>query len=105
MSTNIAAFAGRTLWATAFIGDELNAAGAITVIHARQGGLAEMTAENRNIDDCDLVMRHTVALPHAPRPEDWPAMRFNIGFSFNPSWILQRKSKARSTEKLQRLVR
>jgi primary-amine oxidase len=33
-----------------------------------------MTAGNRNIDDCDLVMWHTVGLTHVPRPEDWPVM-------------------------------
>ena len=69
-----AAFASHNLWATPFAEDELSAAGPSTVMHAGQGGLAEMTAGNRNIDDCDLVMWHTVALTHVPRPEDWPVM-------------------------------
>jgi primary-amine oxidase len=69
-----AAFASHNLWATPFVEDELSAAGPSTVMHTGQGGLAEMTAKNRNIDDCDLVMWHTVALTHVPRPEDWPVM-------------------------------
>ena len=69
-----AAFASHNLWATPYAEDELSAAGPSTVMHAGQGGLADMTAGNRNIDDCDLVMWHTVGLTHVPRPEDWPVM-------------------------------
>ena len=43
-------------------------------MHEGQQGLPELTAENRDISDCDLVMWHTVAVTHVPRPEDWPVM-------------------------------
>jgi primary-amine oxidase len=69
-----AAFANHNLWATPFAEEELSAAGPNTVMHAGQGGLAEMTAGNRNIENCDLVMWHTVGVTHVPRPEDWPVM-------------------------------
>ena len=81
-----AAFASHNLWATPFSEGEFSAAGPNTVMHAGQGGLAEMTAENRNIDDCDLVVWHTVGLTHVPRPEDWPVMPVEYtGFHLIPS--------------------
>lgn len=95
-----AAFACHNLWATPFNEDELSAAGANTVMHAGQGGLAEVTAGDRNIEDCDLVMWHTVALTHVPRPEDWPVMPVEytgfhlipVGFfDQNPTLDLPRK--------------
>ena len=80
-----AAFASHNLWATPFNEDELSAAGPNTVMHAGQGGLAELTAGNRDIEDCDLVMWHTVALTHVPRPEDWPVMPVEYtGFHLMP---------------------
>ena len=69
-----AAFAQNHLWATPFTEGEFAAAGPHTVMHAGQGGLQEMTQDDRDISECDLVMWHTVALTHVPRPEDWPVM-------------------------------
>jgi primary-amine oxidase len=95
-----AAFARHNLWATPYSEDEVSAAGANTVMHAGQGGLAELTAGNRDIADCDLVMWHTVALTHVPRPEDWPVMPVEytgfhlipVGFfDQNPTLDLPRK--------------
>ena len=68
-----AAFARHNLWATHYAEDEMSAAGPLTVMH-QGGGLPEYTANNRDISDCDLVMWHTVAITHVPRPEDWPVM-------------------------------
>lgn len=68
-----AAFGRHHLWATPFADDEMSAAGANTVMH-KGGGLPEYTKNNRDIADCDLVMWHTVAVTHVPRPEDWPVM-------------------------------
>ena len=95
-----AAFARHNLWATPYTEGEFSAAGPNTVMHEGQGGLVEMTAGNRNIDDCDLVMWHTVALTHVPRPEDWPVMPVEytgfhlipVGFfNQNPTLDLPRK--------------
>jgi primary-amine oxidase len=95
-----AAFASHNLWATPYTEGELSAAGPHTVMHSGQGGLAELTAGNRDIEDCDLVMWHTVALTHVPRPEDWPVMPveytgFNLipvgFFNQNPALDLPRK--------------
>jgi len=69
-----AGFGKHHLWATPYVDGELHAAGPYTVMHEGQQGLPELTAGNRDISDCDLVMWHTVALTHVPRPEDWPVM-------------------------------
>ena len=69
-----AAFGKHHLWATPYADGELHAAGPYTVMHEGQRGLPEITADNRDIRNCDLVMWHTVAITHVPRPEDWPVM-------------------------------
>ncbi len=69
-----AGFGQHHLWATPFAADETSAAGQRTVMHQGQGGLPELTEANRDITQCDLVMWHTVAVTHVPRPEDWPVM-------------------------------
>ena len=69
-----AGFGKHHLWATPYVDGEIHAAGPYTVMHEGQQGLPEITAANRDISDCDLVMWHTVAVTHVPRPEDWPVM-------------------------------
>ena len=86
-----AAFAQNHLWATPFKEGEFPAAGSHTVMHARQGGLQEMTQDDRDISECDLVMWHTVALTHVPRPEDWPVMPVEYtGFHLIPVGFFDR---------------
>lgn len=72
--TKRAGFGKHQLWATPYADGELHAAGPYTVMHDGQNGLPKLTASNRDIGECDLVMWHTVALTHVPRPEDWPVM-------------------------------
>lgn len=86
-----AAFAQNHLWATPFAEGEFAAAGPHTVMHAGQGGLQEMTQNDRDISECDLVMWHTVALTHVPRPEDWPVMPVEYtGFHLIPVGFFDR---------------
>lgn len=86
-----AAFAQNHLWATPFVEDEFAAAGPHTVMHAGQGGLQDMTKDDRDIAACDLVMWHTVALTHVPRPEDWPVMPVEYtGFHLIPVGFFDR---------------
>ena len=80
-----AGFGKHHLWATPYADGELHAAGPYTVMHEGQQGLPELTANNRDISDCDLVMWHTVAVTHVPRPEDWPVMPVEYcGFQLIP---------------------
>lgn len=69
-----AGFGKHHLWATPYSDTELGAAGDHTVMHSGEGGLPELTSGDRDISECDLVMWHTVAVTHVPRPEDWPVM-------------------------------
>ena len=81
----------RTTCGTPYDDDELFAAGPYTVMHSGQGGLPELTASNRDISECDLVMWHTVALTHVPRPEDWPVMPVEYtGFHLIPVGFFDR---------------
>ncbi|MFL2833830.1 MAG: primary-amine oxidase [Alphaproteobacteria bacterium] len=69
-----ASFAKHNLWATPFNEEEQSAGGAYPVMHNGQGGLEDITSNDRDISNCDLVMWHTFGLTHVPRPEDWPVM-------------------------------
>ncbi len=69
-----AGFGRHHLWATPYTDEELFASGPYTVMHHGQKGLPDITKGNRDISDCDLVVWHTVAVTHIPRPEDWPVM-------------------------------
>ena len=86
-----AGFAKHHVWATPYTPDELGAAGQYTVMHQGQGGLPEMTQNNRDISCGDLVMWHTVAITHVPRPEDWPVMPVEYcGFHLIPVGFFDR---------------
>ena len=81
-----ACFAKYNLWATPFEKKEISGGGRHTVMHNGQGGLDEITKENRDITDCDLVTWHTFGVTHIPRPEDWPVMPVEYcGFHLIPS--------------------
>jgi len=86
-----AGFGKHHLWATPYVDGELHAAGPYTVMHEGQQGLPELTEDNRDISECDLVMWHTVALTHVPRPEDWPVMPVEYcGFHLIPVGFFDR---------------
>jgi len=86
-----AGFGKHHLWATPYADGELHAAGPYTVMHEGQKGLPEITSANRDISDCDLVMWHTVAITHVPRPEDWPVMPVEYcGFQLIPVGFFDR---------------
>jgi primary-amine oxidase len=60
-------------------------------MHEGQQGLPELTEANRDISHCDLVMWHTVAITHVPRPEDWPVMPVEYcGFHLIPVGFFDR---------------
>ena len=81
-----AGFGRHHLWATPYVDDELFASGPHTVMHNGQKGLPDITKGNRDISDCDLVVWHTVAVTHVPRPEDWPVMPVEYcGFHLIPT--------------------
>ncbi|KQR94026.1 MAG: primary-amine oxidase [Microbacterium ginsengisoli] len=80
-----AAFATKHLWGTAYDRDERWPAGRYPNAHAGGAGLPAYTADDRSIDDAELVLWHTFGLTHVPRPEDWPIMPVDYaGFWFKP---------------------
>ena len=86
-----ATFARHHLWATPYAEGEFAAAGPHTVMHGGEGGLPHLTADNRDIAECDLVMWHTVGVTHVPRPEDWPVMPVEYtGFHLIPVGFFDR---------------
>ena len=86
-----ASFAKHNLWATPYVRSEMAAAGPNTVMHSGEGGLEELTSENRDISNCDLVTWHTFGLTHVPRPEDWPVMPVEYcGFHLIPVGFFDR---------------
>ena len=69
-----ATFITKHLWVTPQTDGELFAAGDYPNQHRGGAGLPEWTAQNRSIEDTDIVVWYTLGTHHQPRPEDWPVM-------------------------------
>jgi primary-amine oxidase len=54
-------------------------------------GLPAYVAQDRPIEDEDIVLWYTFGLHHLPRPEDWPVMpAAYIGFALKPFGFFDR---------------
>ena len=85
----LAGFASEHLWVTACDPAEQFAAGRYPVWGDR--GLPAFSAADRPVRDTDLVVWHTVAATHVPRPEDWPVMPVErVGFALRPAGFFNR---------------
>lgn len=81
-----AAFAEKHVWVTREDPEELYAAGQYPNQHTGGAGLPEYVAQDRTIENEDVVLWYTFGLHHLPRPEDWPVMpTAYIGFHLKPS--------------------
>jgi primary-amine oxidase len=69
-----AAFATRSLWVTRYNRDELHAAGDFPNQHPGGDGLPRYIAQDRPLENQDVVLWYTVGTTHIARPEDWPVM-------------------------------
>ncbi|MFW0794857.1 primary-amine oxidase [Gordonia sp. CPCC 205515] len=86
-----AAFATKHLWVTQHADDELYAAGDFVNQHPGDSGLPAYVANNRSVDNEDIVVWHTFGLTHYPRPEDWPIMPVDYtGFTLKPVGFFDR---------------
>ncbi len=86
-----AGFAKHNLWVTPHDSNEWAAASEFSNLHPGGAGLPAYTAGDRSIEDTDIVVWHTVALTHVPRPEDWPVMPVEYcGFSLVPVGFFER---------------
>lgn len=80
-----ATFSTKHLWVTPYEPAERYAAGDFVNMHPGGAGLPEWTAQNRSVDDTDIVLWHTFGLTHFPRIEDWPIMPVDsTGFVLKP---------------------
>ncbi|WP_432482637.1 primary-amine oxidase [Kineococcus esterisolvens] len=86
-----AAFATEHLWVTAYDPAERYSAGDFVNQHHGGAGLPAFVADDRSIENTDLVLWHTFGLTHVPRPEDWPIMPVDYaGFKLKPVGFFDR---------------
>ncbi|MGZ4178110.1 MAG: primary-amine oxidase, partial [Solirubrobacteraceae bacterium] len=65
---------GHTLWVTPFDRDERWPCGEFVVQSEQDSGLPVWTAQNRSIENTDVVLWYVFGIHHITRPEDWPVM-------------------------------
>ena len=86
-----AGFAKHNLWVTQYEDDQVCAAGDYPNLHPGGGGLPTWTAQDKSIEDSDVVLWHTIGSTHLPRPEDWPVMPVETcGFTLKPVGFFDR---------------
>lgn len=80
-----AGFATRHLWVTPYAPEERFPSGTYVNQNPGNDTLTEWVAQDRDIDDTDIVLWHTFGMTHFPRPEDWPIMPVDTcGFVLKP---------------------
>ena len=81
-----AGFMFKHFWATPFASDEMYPAGQYPNQHPGGDGLPRWTAQNRSIENENVVVWYTMNYHHLPRPEDWPVQPcVYAGFHWMPS--------------------
>jgi primary-amine oxidase len=65
---------GHTLWVTPYAEDERWPCGEMPTQSARDTGLPVWTAEDRPIENADVVLWYVFGINHVTRPEEWPVM-------------------------------
>jgi primary-amine oxidase len=65
---------GHTLWVTPYAAAERWPCGEFPNLSGADCGLPAWTAQDRPIEDTDVVLWHVFGLHHITRPEDWPVM-------------------------------
>ena len=80
-----AAFLNSHVWVTPYRSAEIYAGGDYPNQSPGGEGLAKWTAENRPINNHDVVLWYSMGITHNPRPEDWPVMPVDAaGFRLVP---------------------
>ena len=81
-----AGFMFKHFWATPFAAEEMYPAGQYPNQHPGGDGLPKWTAQNRSIENENVVVWYTMNYHHLPRPEDWPVQPcVYAGFHWMPS--------------------
>jgi len=85
-----AGFVQNHVWVTAFDPEERYPAGEY-MNHSRGGGLPDYAAQNRSIENADLVVWHVFGIHHVVRTEDFPVQPCVVtGFKLMPSGFFDR---------------
>jgi primary-amine oxidase len=80
-----AGFLNSQVWVTPYRSAEIYAGGDYPNQSPGGDGLVKWAAENRPIDNHDVVLWYSMGITHNPRPEDWPVMPVHAaGFKLVP---------------------
>jgi primary-amine oxidase len=69
---------GHTLWVTPYREDERWPCGELVVQSGAGQGLPSWTAQDRSIEDTDVVLWYVFGIHHITRPEEWPVMSVDV---------------------------
>ena len=82
---------GHTLWVTPFHADERWPCGEFVVQSEQDRGLPVWTAQDRSIEDTDVVLWYVFGIHHITRPEEWPVMSVDtVSFWLKPVGFFDR---------------
>ena len=82
---------GHTLWVTPFHEDERWPCGEFVVQSEQDRGLPVWTAQDRSIEDTDVVLWYVFGIHHITRPEEWPVMSVDtVSFWLKPIGFFDR---------------
>jgi primary-amine oxidase len=82
---------GHTLWVTPFAEDERWPSGEFVVQSTVDSGLPAWTAQNRSIENTDIVLWYVFGIHHITRPEEWPIMSVDtVSFWLKPVGFFDR---------------
>ncbi len=82
---------GHTLWVTPFHEEERWPCGEFVVQSEEDRGLPVWTAQDRPIEDTDIVLWYVFGIHHITRPEEWPVMSVDkVSFWLKPTGFFDR---------------
>jgi primary-amine oxidase len=82
---------GHTLWVTPYAANERWPCGEFPNLSSRDAGLPRWTAQNRSIENTDVVLWYVFGIHHITRPEDWPVMPVDtVSFWLKPFGFFDR---------------
>jgi primary-amine oxidase len=82
---------GHTLWVTPFREEERWPCGEFVVQSEEDRGLPVWTAQDRSIEDTDVVLWYVFGIHHITRPEEWPVMAVDtVSFWLKPVGFFDR---------------
>lgn len=86
-----AAAIGHSLWVTPYHPDENWPCGELVVQSVEDTGLSKWTAQNRSIENQDLVLWYVFGINHITRQEEWPIMAVDkVSFWLKPAGFFDR---------------